>query len=399
MIAIKALKKKLDNIFCRIMPFFVVLFYLADGVGKYSRSIGGDNVSLYFRLLFVLLVAFYVMLTANKILNSLVLLLFLISILISGYLLNGLVYNENDMLSSFYIAARYLSFFVLFLSCSIIKTKKVAIVFFYIFLINAILAWLGFALDIELFRTYGHIRNIDEGWVDQRFGFNGLILEQNNATFFYIFGLCLSFYLWSDGRVNIIVLVFVIVSCFLVGTKSLWGATILITLSFVFKNGWIRHCFLIIFALTVGFVVIIYADYISFDVVNYLLSGRLLSLTEKFIPIFLGNVQIDTFLFGIQGGDYKRFLVEMDFIDFFSFFGLLGSVVVMIILYSGLYFARVSLFNYGLIIMIVFLVSALSGHLFYDPVASFYFCFFIMACRELTALRCIGNKGDIVANC
>ena len=34
-------------------------------------------------------------------------------------------------------------------------------------------AWVGFLFDIQVFRTYGHIRGKGEGgvWVDSRFGF------------------------------------------------------------------------------------------------------------------------------------------------------------------------------------------------------------------------------------
>ena len=398
MIIEQGLSEKISGLVCRLMPFVVVLLYLVDGISKYSRSIGGGNISLYFRLFFVLIVSLYMLSVAHKVLNRLLLFISLILLLVVGYLVNGVDYNEGDIVTSFYVAARYLSFFVFFLSCSLFKAKNIIYALFCVFLINACLAWLGFLFDIELFRTYGHIRGIESDWVDLRFGFDGLILEQNNATFFYIFGLCISFYLWRNNIVSVPIVFFSIASCFLVGTKSLWGATILLSASFMIKNKMTRLLIMYFFVLLVCAFLILYGDHLSFDVINNLLSGRLLLLNDRFIPFFWDDVQIDTVLFGIQGGDYQHYLVEMEFIDIFSFFGLGGFVIILCMLYYGLFRLGCVLFNYNFVMSIVLLVSAFSGHLFYDPVASFYFCFFVMACYELNDLNVAINTGELQDN-
>ena len=67
-------------------------------------------------------------------------------------------------------------------------------------------------------------------------------------------------------------------------------------------------------------------------------------------------------------------------------------------LYYGLFRLGCVLFNYNFVMSIVLLVSAFSGHLFYDPVASFYFCFFVMACYELNDLNVAINTGELQDN-
>lgn len=381
---------KIRNIHVILWGGALFCFYFLDAIDKLNRSLGDSKIAFIARMLVIgIMVCFFIfkpniLFREKKILYF----VFLLSLVIAGYLFSG-IYENDSLGQSFYILARYLSFiiFIYYAHYCLHNKSKNSFIFIsrilaFIFLINCLLAWSGFFLGIEIFRTYGHIADIEAGWVDQRFGYDGFLLEQNNATYFYIIGLICCYWLYSKKRLNILWLLFGFISCFIVGTKSLYAAVFLLSVLVLFKS---KRSRILIFLTSSGLFLIwllsstLVIDKLNFTLIDSVLSGRLSNYVLHVYPL-LERVDLLQILLGFQGGDPKKYLVEMELVDLIIFFGLLGGGVYVYIslkeIFSIVKDSDLKLSIVG--ISVILIVSFFSGHLFYDPVSSYYFATLVL---------------------
>lgn len=365
----------------------LLFFYFFDAMDKFSRSLGENKYAFVIRMISITIMIIVMVLQPNVLLKNkralyFICLLFSVTI---GLLFSGLYYNDDFGLT-LYVLIRYLSFiiFLYFLlhcfqsndfgSNGFFFILKIIV---YIFLINSLLAWLGYFFELNIFRTYGHIQNLDEGWIDQRFGYDGLLLEQNNATYFYIIGFVCTYWLYKYKKLNAIFVMFGFISCFIVGTKSLYAAIGLISVLLLVKSRKMRillggvSLFILILYITLNSEIF---SLFNYNTLNSILSGRLNNFTLHISPL-ISKFGFSEYIFGIQGAEPSKYLVEMEVVDLMVFFGVVGTVLYIFILAKEcVYIARNSqLIISKVTIILILLVSFFSGHLFYDPVSSFYF--------------------------
>lgn len=365
-------------------------FYWLDAIDKVNRSLGDSKIAFIARMLFLAIMVSVFLFKPNILFKEkrILYFVFLIILVISGYLFSG-IYENTSLGQSFYILARYLSFiiFMYYASYCLHGNNERSFIFIgrilvFLFLINCIFAWSGLFLGIELFRTYGHIADIEAGWVDQRFGYDGFLLEQNNATYFYIIGLLSCYWLYLKRKLNILWVIFGFASCFIVGTKSLYVAIFLLSALAIFQSKKSRTFILLsgsaVFLLwLLSSITVI--DKLNFSLIDSALSGRLSNYVLHVYPI-LERIDILQILLGLQGGDPKRYLVEMELVDIIIFFGLVGGGMYLYIslkeIFSIVKRSDLELSKVGIIVILV--VSFFSGHLFYDPVSSYYFASLVL---------------------
>lgn len=381
---------RIKNIHVLLWGGSLLAFYVLDAVDKFHRSIGDSKIAFIARMLVIGIMVSFFLLKPHILFKSdrIIYFVILIAIVMLGYLVSGI--NENDSIGqSFYILARYLAFiiFIYYAHFCLYGNNRNSFVFIlkilvFIFLINCMFSWFGFFFGVELFRTYGHIADIDAGWVDQRFGYDGFLLEQNNATYFYIIGLVACYWLYSIKKMNLLLLLFGYISCFIVGTKSLYAAVFLLSILALFKSKKTRVSILLIF-LVIFLVWFMFStsiiDRLNFSLINSALSGRLNNYISHVYPL-LERIDMFQFLLGFQGGDPKKYLVEMELVDIFIFFGGLGGFVYIYICLKEIYsIIKNSNLKLSIVsIFIILIVSVFSGHLFYDPVSSYYFATFVL---------------------
>jgi hypothetical protein len=385
------MKGRIENFPKVIWLFLLALFYFADGFDKFSRATEGGRVAFLFRMVAIFGMLIYIIYKPKVLFseNRYVYLLALLAIVCIGYLSSGL-YSNADVMQSLYVCIRYLAFIIfLYFLLSCIRGDRensshvtVCKTIVFLFLFNCVIAWIGFTFKIEVLRTYGHISDLKAGWVDQRFGYDGLLLEQNNATYFYIIGFISTYWLYTQNRLSVIWLIFGFISCFIVGTKSLYVAILLMTSFIVIKKTQLRVILLaslFIFILIVLLISNSFWDKMDLQLINQLLSGRL-SLFSLHIAPILDDLNITQLLFGLQGGDPKKYLIEMEVADLIVFFGLIGASLYLFIMLKEIkgIVSRNKLPMAIETICIILAIAFFAGHLFYDPVSSFYFSTLIL---------------------
>lgn len=370
-----------------ILPLIMILGFFIDGADKYLRSLQESRVgyivkSILAFFLCVLIFYFYISQKKIKKPNRIIFLFFLLIVcLFSGFLFSSAWLSDEPFSSKIYASLRYFSglIFVIFPLC-FIQTKKVSDVFSLIFIVNCILAWIGFAFGIEILRTYGHIMDLDAGWVDQRFGYSGLIPEQNNASFFFLFGVANSYWRYKYLSKAPIELFFGIATCFILGTKAILLA-LFIFFVLIFAKSLAKKLLLSAVVIAVAF----YAEInmglsglvTNEKIWNSALSGRLNFLFYKFFPL-ISSANSENIIFGFQGAKPQIYLIEMDFFDLVLFFGVVGALLYMAIIFMIFWERRGPTMWIPLAISTL-AISFFSGHLFYDPTSMLYLSF-IIAC-------------------
>ncbi|MHB17660.1 hypothetical protein EBN66_16090, partial [Salmonella enterica] len=92
----------------------------------------------------------------------------------------------------------------------------------------------------------------------------------------------------------------------------------------------------------------------------------------------LDGYDVFNLIFGFQISDYKEYLTEFEIVDMVSFFGVVITLIYLILFIYLCYIFGVNsnnkelVFNYALTISFI---SFLSGHLFYDPISMIYTAF------------------------
>lgn len=381
-------KERLFQIFLLFSLFFL---FLIDGVSKYTRIYHGFIVSTPFRFLVLAVVVLFLLYSRSiflKARNKLFLfLLFFCSILV-GNVCTG-IWGDASYYELFYLFLRYAAGLIFIIGASSVRPQlNFSKAFHFVFFINGCISLIGYFFDIRAFRTYGHIENATEGWVDDRFGFNGLLLEQNISSYFYAVALVNAYFLYRRNDISIIHFLICIMMSFLVGTKTLLVFAIFFGLSILIKGTNARLAFMSIFIFA-GFFFFLSNDnpfkYITFQTLNVVTSFRLENFFERLYPKL---IHMDFFesAFGIQCVNYKDCLVEFEFVDLFAFSGWFGSFIYLLIFFiSCRVFTKVE--NGFAILLMFILLAAFSGHLFYDPTSMLYFSFLLIILNENAQLK------------
>ena len=104
---------------------------------------------------------------------------------------------------------------------------------------------------------------------------------------------------------------------------------------------------------------------------SMLLSGRDDYVNTKVVAV-INSWNIINYLFG--GQDQNRFCIEMDFFDLFLFFGIIGSIFYLLLMFNTIFQVKKVYPFFLFFISCFFLLAFLGGHFFSSAVNSIYLC-------------------------
>lgn len=361
-----------------VVIVFLILTTLTDFVEKigHNYDLVVPKLNKYVKLFFLLFSLFIVALYRfkDKVKNKKLIIIPLVFFLFF-FLKNYYINQVPALIRLFFLIGIVPFFFIVkekYLKSLKSKTFQVLKV---IILVNLFFVLIGFVFDIQLFHTYQN---------GNRFGFNGLFLNQVQPTYFYISCLFI-FY-----KKNNLFLGLVILLGLMLGTKAIY----VIFSFFIFvvarelyvtnKKLKYRIMFLVSLGLLISLIIayLLFTSQIFSAIVR---SEGLLTAFFSYRNVYLLDIlrEINTENFNVFFGtislsDYRS---EFSFIDIFLFLGLTGLVFYLIYLtYIFQIFVNSRL---GKIYFTFILITAFfSGNLFSFPVNCFMFILTIVVLDE-----------------
>ncbi|QIE59928.1 hypothetical protein G5B37_10230 [Rasiella rasia] len=265
---------------------------------------------------------------------------------------------------------------------TITDVKKYYPLFFKVFevfiIVNSILIFVGFLFELNLFNTYYGF--------GKRFGVNGLILRSGAGT--YIYWIALFYYATECFVLNkkkIIPLVIVFLASLLLGTKAIFLAIMFIAI-FIWTtyNGHKNKLHWVGITVATVVAIVYFKDGLvwvlsksdSLNVVyqergwfSAMVSLRDQHLLEELLPLVQEKWTWRNYLFG--GGYDMHFRSQFGVLDLLYFFGIIGSVVYLMI-FSKL-FVTFRLNKITAIFLVgTFILMAFSANFFYETIMAFY---------------------------
>ncbi len=377
------MKNKIIDISKKVNPvsLILILFFIADSVNFFiDRKFGLDysnSVTIYVKGL-IEIVAIIIVLYRARYKNKLVLIGYLIFVpcivcLIEYYVIGNKCYNE------FYIVIKesnkYVFNVILFLFFNSLDSawnKKVKRTFESIFLFSAGVVIVAYFLDIEYLYTYGK----------SRFGFKPLLSTQNEITYFWMIGITYfaQVYFIKRSLLNLFSLFTITIAGVLLGTKAiLLFVTCFIVYAFIYEFKLsirkrfvgisIMGTFLTLYLYSSGLFNFFYQLYKEYGVLYAITSKRNVLIQNNVLPV-IDDWKIWNYFFG---GNFKKIpLVEMDLIDAFFFFGIIGIIIYFYLLMKTIF--RINdLPKIGKFFFVQFIIiGSLAGHLFSSGINAVY---------------------------
>ena len=244
-------------------------------------------------------------------------------------------------------------------------------IFEYILLLNSILILVGLVADVPFFHTYH----------GSRFGYNGLMVTSAASTYFYIIGLSYFLARYQKGVVGNWKFWFIAIASMIVGTKSIMLVLAGLGFFYIIKYVSSPKFKLVLLAIAV-FIVLGFGYYLFFinsifkwiteneGVLTSFLSLRDQVLIDFTLPYIQENWNFWNYLFG--GVSNFELRPQMEFIDVFFFWGILGGA-------AYLYFYSKSFFQYKVkdivsmfILFLILIIIFLAGNFFYNTSVVIY---------------------------
>lgn len=365
----------------------VTLNYAFDGINKlgniyypaFSRS------AIIYRLLLELACVSVIFIFFNKKrMNWLILFAYFVSCFVIGNLyLKHVIEIDVFLIEQFvYFNKYFFIFFIFFATYKTIRNKeslqRIITNLKKVFLFNGYTAIIGLLFKIKLFSTFP--------LGTPRFGYDGLILSQNEASIFYLLGMFVYYYDWKVKKKPLKHLLFVLSICLLTGMKAVFlGVVLLAIFHFLSKMSLKKTIYLILglslsattLVLSFSKLKVIFGYYYWFFTTKGflygILSGRNTFIESRIIP-YIKRIDIVNYIIGGQNisnvKDYLA-LVEMDFIDVFLFFGVLNGLVFLFVYKTYIVgYIRNKFFYF--VVVVFFLLSFFSGHFFTSSVNPIY---------------------------
>lgn len=378
--------KALNFLRTHLLSLLLLLFYLTEGYSKLTVLTFGERpiIARAFKAI-VLLVILLGLMKAKK--N------FILILLISlCFILGQLFINPNFDFIVLLVFIKYLFPIMLFTyfnqkrpdETTLMNLRKI---FEALILFNSILIFIGFIFHIDLFETYR----------GSRFGYNGLLVSSAVSTYIYIITLFYFLLKYKSEFIYKKKVIFIILSCLLVGTKSLYLGVIAVLLFYLYrttnkKQKYISIFSIVLLAFSGGYYALFISGMfneirISRGILTAILSHRNEIFTQEMLPFIKDNWTIVNYFFGGINNISTR--PQMAFLDLFYFFGATGSII-YIYSYTSSYFKfkikGVSLF----FILILGLVVSFSGNFFLNASVVIY----MLVIKETIILENRSESGD-----
>jgi hypothetical protein len=375
-----------------ILGFLFALFYVSDFISKINEN-QLRNTSLYLKLIFGIIIIFYVLKEKNEIGFKIFKHIFLLfTVFIIGQLIIKAPFFLDRVENNFKIFTWYIYIFLLYAayntysnrSNNINNSKQILFFCFEsIFVLNTILIFVGWLFNICPFKSY---------YLTERFGYNGLIRNATHASYIYIIFTTYFYYKSTieKGIKNHIYLFISIFSSFFIGTKACF-----VFLFFIFfyhlnkMNIWFKILIPFLFLvfsekikITLIFLLkknqFMYNVYLKKGLWTMLFSTRDLSINSYLIPYIKNKWRLLNFFFG--GAEFDKHRTEFELIDLFWFFGIIG-IIFYFFIFNKYAFNIYKLYNYPLVIFIL-MTSLLAGSFFSSVSVMTYFFILLIYLKE-----------------
>ncbi len=341
-------------------------------------EVGFDRVSVFsragFEAVFLILIIVY---PNRKKLEG----LSLITILTGLFLLSIVLYSvfissALNIAEHLVVYNKYIFVFVVFYALYELKfhdmaLKHVAKVLEFIFILNAMLALSGLIFDLPVFGTYL------SRW--ERFGYDGFIVAQNEATFFCFLSLSYFYQSWQFRNEKGWKFIVVLASCLIIGTKGYYIFLVFLALYHMYAHpNKIRNWTIIGGGLIATFSYVIfnfdqfefYAHHLKkYGLLTMALSGRDELLIEHFTAEIYSWSPIQYF---IGGHDLIIHLIEMDFFDLVLSFGLIGTILYLFVQFRTIFNFPFKFHFPIFFVCCYYFLAGLGGHFFGSAVNSLY---------------------------
>jgi hypothetical protein len=384
---LKQLKLKEADATYFLVKSALYIFFISDACNKILYLLHSDfyRVSILFRSLYEGLFFLLILLFINET-RLLFLKIFLSSFIlfIAGQLIiffkAGYDYNFPENISLF---NKYFFVFIIFFAIYKLlyypdKLQKILKAFERVLLINSVATFIGFFLQIDLLRTY-----TDN---DFRYGYSGFIPAQNEATLFFFIAISYFYYQHFILKIKSKKFYFVLLSCFLLGTKGIYLFLVLLLIFHFLYHSSLKTKLISLFtALSLLGGCLWYLTTESSQKVlgyfiyqaqrtgwlNTMLSGRNTHISTKGTDI-LYDWTIPNYFIG--GMDQTKVNFEMDFFDLFFFLGIIGSTIFLALYFSSIFkFNILKPFNFFFVISF-FAIAFFAGHFFASAINALYLC-------------------------
>lgn len=389
-------KKKEAKIAYCIIAITSIVTFLSDGLAKYNLHEGNGfyRYSLIARgiLQLVFIVHLFFFINKKRLFLILTIIILLLFFFVGQFFLSDKLSNI-DFGSNFIFVNRFLYPLIIggvFLS---IKDRLDLILRLWniirsVLLVNSVLIVIGLVLDVKFLKTYP-----DSLW---KFGFDGLVIAQNEASYFYIIGLLMAYYDVVFLNKRKLFFVFVLLVSVFIGTKAIYlFLMFLFAFHFFYFFSWkkLGVLFLVVFVVGKFYVndklyeqlaslwVIFLRHYEQDGLITALLSGRNNFIASKMLPLFSEYWSLPNFLFG--GHDIVQFYMEMGFFDLLLMFGGIGFLVYLLT-YSYFVMPFIRMDKYWMFsVIVLFIIVFTSGHFFESPVSALYIAFFSVYLKQM----------------
>lgn len=367
-----------------ILLYILVLFYASEFLTKLLEFYGIENyrVGVVFKVCFLVFV-FILKSVPFSLLKGLFLLGSLF--LLSQFFIDTTLPLKYKLLDNSLFFAKYVFIFFVAVYVDRLGEKKEtinkAIALILVFLkINFVAILLGLIFKIDLFLTYGH----------NRFGYDGLIQINSHASYIYSFATIYVVYNFIKTKKTTLDFWIVILSGFLIGTKTLYLFYVLIAcyLFFYFKLYKKIWFYVLSFGLIAS--IILYNEsvitflnthfraffklYYECGFFTAITSTRNLLLIETFSIAFNDYWMPLNYLIG--GGFFAELRTEMAFLDLFLFWGALGMILYIYLYYKYIikYYLNNPFLKYAIGSILV--TAFLGGNFFTNAVIAIYIVVF-----------------------
>lgn len=315
---------KKTNVF--FAPLLLILFYLSEGLSKYSILLADGKLDAPRVIKLVVVVILCIGLLRVSISAFKYLFLLAISFILGQFFLtHGF---QKEVIVSFSKFLFPILLFLYFWRFPLSKQQQETLfkVFEWLLLFNCVLVFVGFLFDLSWFSTYR-----------TRFGYNGLLIT--SATGSYVYLLSLFYFLTSrkssffkDWKSLVVLL-----TCFLIGTKAVYLGLLVALVVYVlyYANLSKEHkkgLLLLTAVLAIGAFYILFFQLGKFNELreakgffSSVFSLRNDLLVEKTLPFIQNNWSWGNYLFG--GITDMETRSQMGIIDVFYFWGIAGGVL------------------------------------------------------------------------
>lgn len=357
------------------LPGLLGLFFLTEAWSTIKIEVWEIKSFLpkAFKFLTIIFISIYLLIKERK--------LFLLVLILGVCFIVGQLFLPNPFeLSVITSFSKYLFFLLIgafFIKSYTEKTSKLVFsVFEGIIIVNSLIIFLSFIFEWRMFSSYKN-----------RFGYDGLFIASATGTYFYCISLA---YLFLKYRINVFkkaVFYFVLVSVFLLGTKTaflylIFSVTLLFlseiknlkTKLIVGATFILTGCFGLYFFLQRGIFKEITANE---GWVTSVLSYRDQLIINKTLPYIEENWTLVNYFFG--GASVLSYRPQMEYFDLLLFFGFMGSSFYLYLLYKFYSFKKIQYNSLAFyLLFLLFAAAFISGNFFYNGSTPIYFAVLVL---------------------